>query len=212
MIKINLLEETRQQVKSKGGGGGGGGPKFAVAGNFGVILLLSGMGAAIAGVFLWWFAVTSTLKKLEVDITAAEAEKARLEYVIKRNEELQRKKEDLNRKIGIIADLKRKQALPVQLLDLVSRNLADFVWLEELTYTGELVTIRGKSLTPIALANFLRSLEDSDFFADVSLQRQTNEATTGQTAFEVNMAFRPGGKAAAAKASGPSGASAPPPA
>jgi type IV pilus assembly protein PilN len=212
VIKINLLEETRQQVKSKGGGGGGGGPKFAVAGNFGVILLLSGMGAAVAGVFLWWFAVTSTLKKLEQDIQVAEAEKARLEYVIKRNEELQRKKEDLNRKIGIIADLKRKQALPVQLLDLVSRNLADFVWLEELTYTGELVTIRGKSLTPIALANFLRSLEDSDFFADVSLQRQTNEASTGQTAFEVNMTFRPGGKAAAAKASGPSGASAPPPA
>jgi type IV pilus assembly protein PilN len=213
VIKINLLEETRQQAKAKGGGGGGGGgPKFQMAGNFGVILLLSGLGAAVAGVFLWWFALSSTITKLDDEIVKAEAEKARLEYVIKRNEELQRKKEDLNRKIGIIAELKRKQALPVQLLDLVSRNLADFVWLEELTYTGELVTIKGKALTPIALANFLRSLEDNDYFADVALQRQSNEATTGHTSFDVNMTFKPGGKAAAAKASGPSGASAPPPA
>lgn len=206
MIKINLLEETRQQSKAKSGGGGG--PKFQVAGNFGVILLLSGIGAAVAGVLLWLFAVTSELNKLAADIEKAEAERARLEYVIKRNEELQRKKEDLKRKIGIIADLKRKQALPVQLMDLVSRNLADFVWLEELTYTGELVTIRGKALTPIALANFLRSLEDSEFFKDVALQRQQNEAATGHTSFDINMTFNPGGKTTPAPAS----ASAPPPA
>lgn len=207
MIKINLLEETRQQAKAKSGGGGGG-PKFQVAGNFGVILLLSGMGAAVAGVLLWLFAVTSELKKLEDDIEKAEAERTRLEYVIKRNEELQRKKEDLKRKIGIIADLKRKQALPVQLMDLISRNLADFVWLEELTYTGELVTIRGKALTPIALANFLRSLEESEYFRDVALQRQQNDAATGHTAFDINMTFNPGGKTTPA----PTGASAPPPA
>jgi Tfp pilus assembly protein PilN len=210
VIKINLLEETRQQSKAKSGGGGGR-PRFQVAGNFGVILLLSGMGLAVAGILLWWFAVSSQLQQLNDQIEKAQAEKNRLEYVIKRNDELQQKKADLGRKIGIIADLKRQQALPVQLLDLVSRNLADFVWLEELTYTGQLVTMRGKALTPIALANLLRSLEDSDFFSDVALQRQSNDPATGQTAFEVNMNFRPGGKAAAA-ASGPSGASAPPPA
>ena len=207
MIKINLLEETRQQAKSKSGGGGGGGPKFQVAGNFGVILLLSGLGAAVAGVFLWWFAVDSTLKQLDKKIVVAEAEKSRLEYVIKRNDELQRKKEDLNRKIGIIAELKRKQALPVQLLDLISRNLADFTWFEELTYTGELVTLRGKAQTPIALGNFLRMLEDSTYFDEVALQRQTNEPT-GLTAFELTMTFKPSGKTAA---TGPTGPTSPPP-
>lgn len=210
MIKINLLEETRQQSKAKSGGGGGGGPKFQVAGNFGVIVLLSGIAAAIVALMLWGFAVHSERKQLEADIQVAEAERARLEYVIKRHEELQRKKEDLKRKIGIIADLKRKQALPVQLMDLISRNLADFVWLEDLTYTGELVTLRGKALTPIALANLLRSLEESDYFTDVALQRQTNDPITGHTAFDFNMTFRPDGKSAVVAA--PATPATPPPA
>lgn len=208
MIKINLLEETRQQVKAKPSGGGG--PKFQVAGNVGVVLLMAGLAAAITVVALWGFWVSTTLRQLEDDITKAEAEKARLEYVIKRDEELRKKKDDLNRKIGIIADLKRKQALPVQLLDLISRNLADFVWLEDLTFTGELVTLKGKAQTPIALANFLRNLEDSTFFDDVSLVRQDNSPLTGLTSFELTMTFKPAGKAA--KPSGPTGASAPPPA
>ena len=206
MIKINLLEETRQQAKPKAGGGG---PKFQVAGNVGVIVLLAGVGAAMVGVGLYGFYLKQTLDKLATDIETAQKEKARLEYVIQKDAELRRKKDDLNRKIGIIAELKRKQDLPVQLLDLISRNLADFVWLEELTFTGELVTIRGKAQTPIALANFLRNLEDSKFFDDVALQRQQNEPS-GITAFELTMSFKPGGKAAAPAK--PSGASAPPPA
>jgi Tfp pilus assembly protein PilN len=208
VIKINLLEETRQQVKSKGGGGGGGGgPKLQLAGSVGVIVLLTGMGIAAVAVALWFLALKSTLSKLDEDIRAAEAEKARLEYVIKKNEELQAKKLDLSRKIGIIADLKKKQGVPVRLMDLVSRNLVDFVWLEELTYTGELVTMRGKALTPIALANFLRSLEESEYFADVAPQNQRN-VDTGTTEFSLTVTFRPDGKATVS----PSGASAPPPA
>lgn len=210
MIKINLLEETRQQVKAKGGAAG---PKMQLAGNAGVILLLSGMVAAVAGMALWGFYVASTLNKLEQDIAKAQEEKARLEHVIKRNEDLQRTKDDLNRKINIIADLKLRQDLPVRLMDLVSRSLAEYVWLEELTYTGELVTIRGKAQTPIALANFLRTLEESPYFADVALQRQQNDSATGITSFDMQMTFKPAGKAPAATgASGPAGASAPPPA
>ena len=200
MIKINLLEETRQQVKAKGGGGGG--PKFQVAGSAGVIILMCGLLAAIAVVTLWGLFVISNIRGLESEIEKAKIERARLEYVIKRDEELRRKKDDLNRKIGIIADLKKKQALPVQLLDLVSRNLADFVWLEELTYTGDLVTMRGKAQTPIALANFLRLLEDSEFFDETALQRQDNNPTTALTSFELTTTFRPGGKTQTAKPDG----------
>ncbi len=192
MIKINLLEETRQQVKAKAGAAG---PKFQMAGNAGVIILLSGVTAAVAAMVLWGVVVITKINNLEAEIKKAEIERARLEYVIKRDEELRRKKDDLNRKIGIIADLKKKQALPVQLMDLVSRNLADFVWLEELTYTGDLVAIRGKAQTPIALANMLRLLEESEFFEEPALQRQDNNPTTGLTSFELTTTFRPGGKA-----------------
>ena len=205
MIRINLLEETRTQAKAKGGGMAM--PKVQLAENVPVFMLLGGMGLAAAVVGVYGMYLISQQAAYADKIRIAVAEKARLEYVLKRDEELRRKKDDLTRKIGVIADLKRRQDLPVQLLDLMSKNLADFVWIEEMTYTGELVTIRGKAQTPIALGNFLRTLEDSPYFADVALQRQTNEVS-GLTAFELNMAFKPAGKTAA---TGPSGPSAPPP-
>ena len=54
----------------------------------------------------------------------------------------------------------------------MSRNLADFVWLEEITFAIDLVTIRGKAQTPIAVANFFRNLEESKNFADVAMVNQ----------------------------------------
>ena len=147
---------------------------------------------------IWGMLLFKTSADLDARIEKAKAEQARLEYVLARDAELHRKKDDLNRKIAVIADLKRKQDLPVQLLDLVSRNLADFVWLEEITFAGELVTIRGKAQTPIAVANFFRNLEESKNFADVAMQQVQNEQASGLTRFEVTMTFKPGGQTAAA--------------
>jgi len=190
VIRINLLEETRQQVKAKGGGG----PKFQVAGNAGVIVLGIGLAAAIAAVVVYLMILLSKMQVLDADIAKAEVERARLEYVIKKNEELNKKKDELTRKIGIIAELKRKQDLPVKLMDQLSRNLADFVWLENLTFTGDLVTVRGKAQTPIALANFLRNLEDSKYFREVAMNQVTNDEGSGLTAFDFTTTFNPSGQ------------------
>jgi type IV pilus assembly protein PilN len=194
VIRINLLEETRQQVKAKGGG-----PKFQMAGSAGVIVLGIGVAAAIAAVLVYLMILVAKIQALDADVEKAQVERARLEYVIKRDEELRKKKDELNRKIGIIAELKRKQDLPVKLMDMVSRNLADFVWLEDLTFTGDLVTVRGKAQTPIALANFLRNLEDSKFFRDVAMNQVKNDEATGLTTFDFTTTFNPSGQLPEAK-------------
>jgi type IV pilus assembly protein PilN len=143
--------------------------------------------------------ILSRMQQLDAQIEKAQIERARLEYVIKRDEELRKKKDELQRKIGIIAELKRKQDLPVKLMDYLSRNLADFVWLEDLTFTGDLVTVRGKAQTPIALANFLRNLEDSKYFRDVSMGQVRNSETDGLTTFDFTTTFNPTGQAPEAK-------------
>ena len=202
MIRINLLEETRVAGQKKSGGGGLAMPKMQVAENVPVFLLGGGVALAVAVVAIWGMLLAKQSHDLDVDVKKAEDEKKRLEYVLKRDEELRHRKDELNRKIGVIAELKRRQDLPVKLLDMVSRNLADFVWLEEMTFTGDLVTIRGKAQTPIAVANFLRNLEESRFFRDVAMGPLQNE-TTGLTRFEMTMTFNPSGQAPAAKGGGP---------
>ena len=195
MIRINLLEETRTQAKAKGGGLAM--PKVQLAENVPVFMLLGGIALAAAVFGVWGMFLISRQAQYDDKIKKAQEEKARLEYVLKRDEELRRKKDDLTRKIGVIADLKRRQDLPVQLLDLVSKNLADFVWLEEMTYTGDLVTIHGKAQTPLAVSNFLRNLEDSKFFLDVAMGAAgvTMDDQTGLTKFELQMTFNPSGQA-----------------
>ena len=195
MIRINLLEETRQQVKAKGGGG----PKFQMAGNAGVIVLGIGVALAVAAVLMYFMILKAKMDTLDSKIAEAEKERARLEFVLKRNDELNKKKDELTRKIGIIAELKRKQDLPVKMMDQVSKNLADFVWLEDLTFTGDLVTVRGKAQTPIALANFLRNLEDSKFFRDVAMNQVRNQEADGLTAFDSTTTFNPSGQVPEAK-------------
>ena len=202
MIRINLLEETRVQATKKSGGGFAM-PQVKLAENVPVFLLGGGFAIAAGVVGIWGMLLYKDSADLDARIEKAKIEQARLEYVLKRDEELRRKKDDLNRKIGVIADLKRKQDLPVQLLDLVSRNLADFVWLDEITFTGETVTIHGRAQTPIAVANFFRNLEESKYFADVAMGQVQNEQATGLTRFEVGMTFKPGGQTVAAKPSEP---------
>lgn len=193
MIRINLLEETRVSSQKKSGGGLAL-PKIQLAENVPVFLLGGGIAAAIAVVAVWGMLLVKQSHDLDADLKKADDELKRLEYVLKRDEELRRKKEDLTRKINIIAELKRKQALPVQLLDLLSRNLADFVWMDEMTYAGDLVTVRGQAQTPIAVANFLRNLEESKFVRDVAMVNVQNNQTTGLTKFEVTMTFNPSGQ------------------
>lgn len=205
MIRINLLEETRNQVKSKSGAGSAGRPKMQFAENVGVFILLGGMALAAGGVAAWWMFLSTKISQLDSSIVEATEQKARLEHVLQRDKDLRQKKDDLTRKIGIIAELKRKQDLPVQLMALISENLAEFVWLEELTFTGELVTVRGKAQTPLAVANFFRNLEDSKFFLEVSMGQVKNE-DNGLTTFEVTMKFNPTGLPPVEKPAGGTGA------
>lgn len=187
MIRINLLEETRVAAKAKAGAFAL--PKFEVAENVPVIMLGAGVALAVTGVLVGWLYYQQRLADLDKSIAKAEAERQRLERVLKQSEELNNKKADLNRKIQLISELKAKVTVPVKMLDHVSKNLPDHVWFDELNFSGETITLRGKAQTPIAVSNLLRSLEESEWFTDEALGRVTNEK--GLTTFSLTVTFRP---------------------
>jgi Tfp pilus assembly protein PilN len=210
VIRINLLEETRVATKSKGGGGGGGLPKIQVAENVPLMMLAGGFALAVAAVAIYGMIVHKQLTDLESAISAAEQKKKQLEFVLKKDEELRKRKEDLARKIQIIADLKSRQALPVQLMDLLSRNLAEHVWLDEVVYAGDAVTVKGQAQTNIAVSSQLRNLEESKYFRDVAMGNINANESTGLTTFQIDMTFNPSGTSPAAQKPAASGPGAPP--
>ena len=189
MIRINLLEETRVAAKSKGGGFAM--PQFQVAENVSLFVALGCILAALGVVGIIWMKNKVEMDRLDDKIQAAEKEKKRLEFILKKNEELEAKKAELQRRISIIEELKSKQDDPVRMLDQISQNLADGVWLEQLNFTTDKLDLTGWAQTPLAYATFLRNLEDSPYFLDVSTG--VTETKKGYTKFKATAKFNPSG-------------------
>ena len=138
MIKINLLAGT-EKVKARAPKA----PRFEGVGTLGQNVLMAGL-VILALLFIgWrWYSLESEARKLRVEITKAQAEKERLQAIIKKGEEYKAKKELLERKIALITQLKRNQSGPVHLLDEVSKQLPDFLWLDSMNESGASVVIR----------------------------------------------------------------------
>lgn len=166
MIKINLLAE-RKAAKAKAPssikieGMGSGQNLLLVA-----ILLI---GAIVAGG--WWWMVSSELAGWKQRHEEADRELERLAEIRKKGEEYKARKELLARKIDLITELKKQQAVPVHILDQVSRNLPEFLWLDSMSANQNQINISGKATTYTAVSNFYENLNGSGFFGDVNLGR-----------------------------------------
>ena len=190
MIKINLLAE-RKAAKAKAATSikfeMGGSQNFLLAGIMVVGLLVA------AG---WWWARVSELNRVRQDKISAEVELKRLEDVRKKAEAFKTQKELLERKINLITELKKKQAVPVHILDQVSRNLPEFMWLDSLTANANAINIVGKATTYNAVSNLYDNLRASGQFIDVVLGK-TTEIADG-VSFSLTCRFAPVGAAPAA--------------
>jgi len=165
MIKINLLTGT-QQVKARAAKV----PRFEGVGTLGQNVLMAGV-VILALLFIgWrWYSLESEHLQLHDEIVKAQAERERLQAIIKKGEEYKAKKELLQRKIALITQLKRNQSGPVHLLDEVSKQLPDFLWLDSMSESGQSISIQGKATTYNAVSNFYNNLTGSRYFQNVIL-------------------------------------------
>jgi len=185
MIKINLLAEKKPAKGSKAASsfkfeGIGGGQNFLL---LGIVLL----GFLVAGG--WFWARSTELKEMEHKKVQDQAELVRLQEVRKKAEEFKRQKDLLEKKIALITDLKKKQAVPVHLLDQISRNVPDFLWLDSMASVSNQVNLTGKATTYTAVSNFYDNLIASGYFNDVVLGK-TSEAPDG-VSFSMVCKFQP---------------------
>lgn len=184
MIKINLLAEKKKRpTKSRAE------PRLDMEGmgsSRNVVLI----GVLMIGVVVavgWWWTLDRSISDWQAKIVAADQELKRLEAAIKKTEEFEAQKELLTRKITLITNLKKQQTVPVHIMDQVSRNLPDFLWLESMSANNSRITISGKATTYAAVSNFYGNLSDSGFFGKVELGR-TFEVPAG-VSFSLTCSF-----------------------
>ena len=152
MIKINLISET-QKGKTRERAV----PRLEGSGALGQNVLMIGVVVLASLVVGWrWTSLAGEHRRLSTEIVRAEQEKERLQAIIKKGEEYKAKKDLLQRKITLVSQLKRNQSGPVHLLDEVSKQLPDFLWLDSMNEASWAVSIQGKATTYNAIATKAR--------------------------------------------------------
>ena len=167
MIRVNLLGTKEPSaggpIIEPGFGGGESSEKK------GIVAGIAILGLAVGAVGVQWLSATRTINQLDEEINQLTQEKARLAPIIAQVEEYQAKLAELEEKERLIERLKNERQGPVRILDALSEALPDFVWLTELTQRAGMVTIDGMAASLVSVADYIRKLEDDEWFQNVEL-------------------------------------------
>ncbi len=183
MIKINLLSEGKRAVRKA--------KRAAISlegKDVGQWLFVASALAGLLAFFLFWWILRGDLQQKQVEVQRAEAEVKRLESVLKEVEDYKQKKAELERKIGIINDLKANQRGPVRVMDYVSRALPELLWLDRMKMTASTIEVEGRAFNTNAVANFIENLDKVPEFEEPTL-RDTTVQTGGVYKFVINFTY-----------------------
>ena len=171
MIKINLVREGRTV---RGAGAAPAAAAIAAGGsNVNNILIMAGLFLGVLAAGGWWFLKNNELKDRQETIANRQAEADRLQAIIKQVDDYTKRKESLQRRIELINQLKQNQRGPVKIMDRISQDLPDLVWLDKMTMSGGLVTLNGRGLNPNAIANFVDNVKNDPLFEEPELSSVT---------------------------------------
>lgn len=175
MIKINLVREGR----AVRGTGAASSAASAVSGPTNLNNVFLG-GLLIAGIVVaggWYFLENRKLSERQDLLVQKQAEAKRLEAIIKEVDNYKKQKESLKTRIDLINQLKQNQKGPARLMDRISQDLPDLVWLDKMSVIGNTVTLDGRGLNPNAIANFVESIKNDPMFEEPDLGSVTQVST-----------------------------------
>ncbi|HYK03033.1 MAG TPA: PilN domain-containing protein [Thermoanaerobaculia bacterium] len=191
MIKINLVREGRA-VR-----GAGAAPAAAAASamgpgaaNINNILIVACLVIGVLAALAYWYINRRELKQQEELAAQRTAEAQKLESIIKEVDDYQKRKDSLQQRIDLINQLKQNQKGPVRIMDQISRDLPDLVWLDSLDITAGRVTLAGRGLNPNAIALFIENVKNDPYFEEPQVGSVTQMSAVPLVyGFDMNFAF-----------------------
>jgi len=198
LIRINLLTEAKAAAARKKA------PLLPTGARLNNVLFFGGFALGLLYVAVMGLTLLSRRSQLDDEIVKARLEADRLKSIIEEVKEYEDKKASLEAKIQLINSLKTNQKGPVRLMDEISKALPDLVWLTNLERAGNGVTLRGKTLSPNAVATYLENLKKSPFFAEPVFKVLGQDGgNSGTYSWEMTLTFIPSAVLASAPIPGP---------
>src|SRR6185436_18951445 len=155
MIKINLLSEGKRTAVRKAK------PTAALleGKDIGQYLIAVGLVLGLIASGVYWWQLKGQVEEQQEQIAAAQAEVDALGAVIREVENYKTKKAELERKIGIINDLKANQRGPVRVMDYISKGLHALLWLDRTTMNATTIEVEGRAFNTNAVAAFIENMD-----------------------------------------------------
>jgi type IV pilus assembly protein PilN len=191
LIKINLVREGRA-VR-----GAGAAPAAATAagvgpgaGNVNNILIIAGVVLGLLSAAGYWFWNKRELTERQRVQAQRTVDAQKLEAIIKEVESYQKRKDSLQQRIDLINQLKQNQKGPVRILDQISRDLPDLVWLDSMNMSRTRVSLSGRGLNPNAIALFIENVKNDPYFEEPTVGAVTQISTNPLVySFDMNFSF-----------------------
>jgi type IV pilus assembly protein PilN len=192
LIKINLVREGRAvrgeaaspQPAAMAVAGGTGGVQI----NNIIVLACLVLGILVA--FGYWFWHKRELKNREAIVAERTVEAQKLESIINEVEQYQRRKDSLQQRIDLINQLKQNQKGPVRIMDQISRDLPDLVWLDAMDMNAGRISLSGRGLNPNAIALFIENVKNDPYFEEPNVGAVTQVSAAPLVyGFDMNFAF-----------------------
>lgn len=177
MLQINLLpiRQLKKRAKAK--------KQFSLM-IFLLLLVLGLIGAA-------GFIQAQKISALQGELAALKKEKDSYSPTLKKIEKLKKDRLELDRKTGIIKQLKTDSSLTVRILDEVANRVDNQrMWLSSLQQKNTSLTLKGIALDNQTIAQFMDNLKASPFVRDVSLVNSSLKIVSGKSlkSFSLNCA------------------------
>lgn len=182
MIRINLLKPEKKEIREEPGAPP---PEYKEKkkppiGTLFILLLV----ILIGGLF---FFQQRAINKEQNLLEKAQKKKKELQYVLVKLEKLEKQKNMLEKKINLIQQLKSRQDNAVIIMDMLSKNIPEWVWLTETNYKPQNIQIKGNALSNNLIADYIHNLDESPYFDNVNLLSSTQRKTQNNQYLEFSL-------------------------
>jgi type IV pilus assembly protein PilN len=144
-----------------------------------VAILFLGLVVAGGGIFFVARDLNNDLERAETNVRQLKAaiEQFKPQQAQVANFKEQRKR--LEDKIDVIKGLENARTGPVRLFDELSNLTPERLWMKSLKTKGTRLTLEGSSLDTGIVADFLRSMNQSEYFTEVDLRKTSDGKNVG---------------------------------
>src|SRR5262245_30424728 len=183
MIKVNLAGNVKKKAARAS-------VKIGSASLVRLLMLLIVLGSAGGG--HWWYRdLTGQSADLDQKVREAEAEKARLDAVIKADQVYETRKKILEARVKVIEGLQKNQVSPVLALDELAQAVekTQYVWLSSLDQKDAALSMSGMGTSLNAIADFYTNLLATGYFKNIDLG--PSQESSGNFTFSLKCEFAP---------------------